>query len=79
MLLDSMNGLLSSPGQHCYSISSSIKFLPTVYPKIFEVENFHRFRRSEQGHKNFLHKIVKFITDAGHGWKVNREKFILFF
>ena len=29
--------------------------------------------------KIFSRKIVKFITDAGHGWKVNHEKFILFF
>ena len=41
------------------------------------VENFRRFRGSENGHKKLLPRNFKFITDARHGRKLDYKTFNL--
>ena len=44
--------------------------------KFFKVENFHGFRRSENGCYKFLLRNFKLNTDTRCGWKLDRKNFI---
>ena len=64
---------------HSTSVTCIVCCTCTVQPKIFEVENFHGFRGSENGCEIFKVEIrenFKFITDARHGWKLDHGYFI---
>ena len=47
----------------------------TVWPKIFEVENFHGFRRSECSREIIVHEMFSALCYAVYS-KFNHENFI---